>query len=170
MEYRLRLASPEDVEEIHRVMHAAASALPDPLFYFVDSVDFIHAHVSREGFIVVALEGAGNVAGFQVVRIPGRSPDNLGHEIGLPDEELLRVAHMESAAVLPVHWGKGLQRAMLKEAERRLASQGFQKLMCTVHPENRHSLANLERLGYKPVVTMSKYGGYLRHVMLKELP
>ena len=84
-----------------------------------------------------------------------------------PEAELDRVALMDVAAVLPEHRGHGLERRMLLWAEEQLPAR-FDRLMCTVSPANPASLHSIERSGYRAVLTKEKYGGHLRHIMLKE--
>ena len=64
---------------------------------------------------------------------PGESRDNLGRFLGLTEADLLRTAHMESAAVASAFRGHGLQGRMMAEAERMLRERGFSWLMGTVH-------------------------------------
>lgn len=164
----LRLAEHADARAIHQIMTIAGQTAATPDLYFVDTLEFVEQHIAYEGFIVVALVEA-ELAGFQIVRLPGMAEDNLGRELGLKESELRLVAHVESAAVLPTHRGHGIQRAMIAEAERLLLGLGYRWLMCTVHPENEHSLRNLTALGYSIVATKDKYGSYRRHVMMKAL-
>lgn len=163
----LRLAEPSDAPVIHQVMAAAGTAVADDRSYFTDDLAFVEKHINERGFTLLASLDE-DIVGFQIVRIPGDDDDNLGLEIGLSGADLFRVAHMESSAVRPDHWGKGIQLALLTRAEAMLDTQGFQWLMCTVHPKNDPSLRNLRALGYRIVSTKVKYGGYERHIMLKE--
>jgi ribosomal protein S18 acetylase RimI-like enzyme len=167
--FLLRRACEADAEAICTVMTAALGSLGDPMAYLVDDLTFISEHIARRGFTLVATEDD-QVVGFQIVRFPGSDPDNLGRDIGLSGPTLAQVAHLESAAVVPAHWGEGLQRLLLARAEEELSDQGFRYLMCTVYPGNLPSLRNLEAVGYRVVATKAKYGGYERHVMLKEHP
>ena len=41
--------------------------------------------------------------------------------------------------------------------------------MATVHPENRFSLENFLLEGYEVKATVRRYGGLLRHVLLKDV-
>ena len=167
--FHFRRATQADAEAICAVMAAAVGSLGDPMSYLVDDLAFVSEHIARRGFTLVSTED-GQVVGFQIVRFPRTDPDNLGRDIGLSGSELDQVAHLESAAVVPAHWGEGLGRELLVRAQEELSGQGFRYLMCTVYPANPASLHNLEAAGYRVVATKSKYGGYTRHVMLKEHP
>ena len=111
----------------------------------------------------------GDTAGVLIVEIPSRfGGENLGTYIGLSEEELKKVAHMDTAAVAPAYRGLKLQRRLMERAEEELYAEGFRYFMCTVHPENIYSRGNITGLGYRPVWKGEKYGGTLREVMLKE--
>ena len=114
-------------------------------------------------------EESGRLAGVCFVAIPGMDEDNLGYDIGLKGEELLQVAHMDIAAVATEFRGNRLQQRMVEVAEERLASLGYTKLMCTIHPENTFSSSTMERRGYRLVKQAYKYGGLLRNIYLKQL-
>ena len=164
-----RRAAQADAAAICAVMAAAVGSLGDPMAYLVDDLSFVSEHITARGFTLVAIEDD-QVVGFQIVRFPRTDPDNLGRDIGLSGSELDQVAHLESAAVIPAHWGEGLQREFLARAQDELSGQGFRYLMCTVYTRNVASLRNLEAAGYHVVTTKTKYGGYEPHIMLKENP
>jgi ribosomal protein S18 acetylase RimI-like enzyme len=168
VQLELRLAERTDAAAIHQVMKTAGAAIPDDEWYFVDNLNFVEEHIQQMGFTVVAILGS-DVVGFQIVRLPGAEDDNLGREIGLSGEELLKVAHIESAAVLPTHRGEGIQKRMVTWAEELLGRMGYAWYMCTVYPKNIYSLRNLDALGYRIVATRTKYGGFERHILLKSV-
>ncbi len=109
------------------------------------------------------------LAGVFIAALPGDREENLGRDIGLSQDELGKVAHMESVAILPQYRGNGLQYILMKTAEEELRKQGYRHLMCTVHPDNKYSRSNMIRQGYQVVLTKEKYGGYLRDILLKEI-
>ena len=55
----------------------------------------------------------------------------------------------------------------MEQAEKDLKKEGFRYFLCTVHPDNRFSRENMEKLGYRQVWVGEKYGGYMRAVMMK---
>ena len=159
-----------DIPEILAVMREAEAGLTSRDWYVTDGRDFFEAHMEREGFVLKAVERqSGRLAGFLAVRIPGESRDNLGRFLGLTEADLLRTAHMESAAVASAFRGHGLQGRMMAEAERMLRERGFSWLMGTVHPENIYSRNHFLKLGYEAAVRTEMYGGLPREIMVKKL-
>jgi len=103
------------------------------------------------------------------------SPDSLNfsqsilHNIPLTSENLNRVLHMDSASVHPNHRGHGLESRMIDFTETLVDTSKYCYSFATVAPKNFASLKSFERNGYQVILTKEKYGGLIRHVMLKTL-
>ena len=167
----LREAGPGDLDGVMNVMEAAARLTRPKEWFVPDDADYVAAHLDmRQGFVQAAEAEDGRIAAFFMVHFPGLADNNLGRELGFSEQELLRCAHMDSAAVLPEYRGFGLQRRLCRMAEQRAGEKGFRHLLCTVHPDNRFSLQNMQQSGYEIRTTLLKYGGLPRHILLKELP
>lgn len=164
------LATSEQVDEIFDLMSGVAAQMEHPEYYVTDDRDYVARHIAREGFTLLWME-ADRVAGFLVVHLPRADEEhNLGNDLGFSPIQLSRVAHMESAAILPEYRGKGIQKKLIAAAEKRVQDMGFRYSLCTVHPDNLPSFRSLVSLGYQVADTRLKYGGKLRHIMKKELP
>lgn len=159
-------ATDVDVPEIGAIMKTVKNTMTDPSWFCADNEEFIARHISTEGFILKAVVD-GQLAGFLMVRLPGDSRDNLGHHLGLSRSGLMKVAHMESTAVLPEFRGRHILKSLVKCAEGALELTNCSYYMATVHPENKYSLKNFESLGYKVILTTEKYGGLPRHILCK---
>lgn len=162
-------ATMADLDDIMALLHAVTAALDRPNWYCVDSRDFFAEHISGSGFTLVA-RAEGQLAGFLTIRFPREAEDNLGSYLNLTGDDLLGVAHMESAAVHPDFRGNHLQRRLVEAAEAALRPTDYRHWMATVHPENRYSMSTLTALGYRPLLTTKKYGGLDRCILCKENP
>ena len=67
----------------------------------------------------------GRLAGIFIAVLPGTSRENLGYDIGLPQDELSLVAHMDTAPVLPEYRGQKLQYRLMQMAEEELKKEGL---------------------------------------------
>lgn len=188
MEFRFRKAEEADLPVIMELMQEAKNGVPDSEWFEADGMDVVKRHICDEGFVLLAeyagedvdksakeceasvedesLED-GRMAGFLIVRFPGKQEDNLGEYLKLSKEEMMHVAHLETAVVSSDFRGKQLQYRLFREAEKVLRETESRYLMATVHPENIFSLRNMEKLGMKKAVEVRKYGGKLRNVMWK---
>lgn len=166
---QIRRAVPEDLAGIMKVMEAAKSSA-DREWFVSDNEDYVRAHIDQAGFAVVAESSRDGIAGFVMIDFPGMDERNLGAYLGLEGKELLRVVHMDSAAVLPEWRGQRLQEKMMAAAEDILDQMPqYHYRMCTAHPDNVYSLRNLERRGYKILTTAYKYGGLPRYILYKTM-
>lgn len=163
-------AVPNDTKEIFRIMTLAGSLLEHKDWYCIDTEDYVRAHIEDEsrGIVYKAVEG-GRIAAFLMIHIPGLSGDNLGHYVNLDRAGLLKVAYIDSVAVLPEFRGQNLMHDLMVLGEHSLASTPFCHLMGTVHPDNIYSLGHFLRLGFKVAATAKKYGAMPRNIMYKLL-
>ena len=165
----IKLASIEHAAQIYGVMKQVYEQLEDKTLYVCDSFEYVKAHITEEGFIVIACSEEEKIVGSFIVRYPGLNEDNLGRDIGLKEEQLLQVVHMESVVVLPEYRGRGLQLAMLNFAEEQIDKEKYNYLMATVSPDNPWSYRSFEQKGYELKLTKNKYEGLERRIYLKEI-
>lgn len=165
----LTCASIEQADEIHTLMQTVHDRMDNKTLYVCDDLAYVKSHIEDNGFTVIACNEASEIVGCFMVRYPGLSEDNLGMDIGLNQEELNQVVHMESAVVLPQYRGLGLQLAMLRYAEEMLDTSKYKYLMATVSPDNPWSYHSLEKNGYELKLIKEKYGGFMRRIYLKIL-
>ena len=163
-------AQPKDTEEIFYIMNLANSLLDDKGWYSIDTQEYVREHIddSSRGIVFKAVEN-GKIGAFFILHYPGPSVDSLGHYMKLDEQELLKVAYMDSLAVLPGFRGRCLQCALMNHGETYLRSTSYCHLMGTVHPENTYSLNNFLKLGYRVVTAAKLYGSLPRNIMYKRI-
>ena len=166
-ELHIRKAVFEDAKVIYGIMLEAEAALEDKTLYVCDDYEYVERHLEAEGFAVVACNEEDTVVGVFLFRFPGNAEDNLGRDIGLLEEALDKVVHMESVAVLPEYRGYHLQEKMLRYAEEFIDKDKYSYLLATVSPSNPASYRSFENCGYSLVMTKEKYGGLLRRIYRK---
>lgn len=165
----IRQAAPEDAEAIYNVMVQTVETLEDKTLFVCDDLAYVKEQLEKSGFGVVACSEDGEIAGSFLFRYPDLAEDNLGRDVGVPDNRLAQVVHMESAVVLPEYRGNHLQERMLQFGEKLIDRTKYRFLMVTVSPDNPASYLTFERNGYELMVTKEKYGGLLRRIYQKEL-
>lgn len=171
MPFQIKLASAQDFDAVLTLIQAVWACLPQKEWFAADPPSQTRRLLEQGKMTAYqAVETkTGKLAGVFLTAFPGRSRENLGRDIGLPDTELERVAHMDTAAILPEYRGNRLQIRLMRRAEEDLRQQGFGYLLCTVHPDNRFSRDNMLRQGYQAVKITKKYGGLPREILCKEL-
>lgn len=169
----IRMAEVADADEIIALMETVSRNMPRADWFVAGGREYIEAHIDEDGFIFLAegiRGGTMELAGFFVVDFPGDSDENLGLDIGFTVDQCLRAVHMDTAVVAEDWRGQGLQAKLMAACERELTHRGWEYLLATIHPDNVYSLNNALKGGYKVMATKEKYGGKLRHIMMKELP
>lgn len=164
--YRIRSALPGDAMAILKIMDTSANQLKDKSLFIPDDLSLIKEILTANGFGLLALDYTDKPAAYLLVLFPRLGAENLGYDLTLNEEQLQKVAHIESVAVLPTHRGRQLQRSLITRAEQLLnASHPYH--MATVSPLNSASLKSFQHCGYRIVATKEKYGGYRRHILMK---
>ncbi len=163
-EFLIKQATLEDAEKIYDLIRTVYSRLANKSIYVCDSWEDINTMLMGSGFGVVAFNKKQEIVGCLLCKYPRDSQENLGRDIRLPDPELAKVVHAESAVILEEYRGNPLQLKMLRLAERLINKEKYWFLLATVSPENPASFKTLEQNGFKHIVTKEKYGGFIRRV------
>lgn len=168
---KVEKASVKDADEIIELIQYVHDNMENQQWYVIDDINY-YAHYLEEGNGIgykAVDEENGKIVGIFIAIIPETKETNLGYDIGFTEEKAKKVAVMDTAAILPAYRGQNLQYRTMVEAEKELKTLGYRYLLCTVHPDNRFSLHNVQKQGYEIMMTKEKYGGYLRHILLKEI-
>lgn len=168
MSIQIRKGSYRDLESFIALLQEVRESMEQKEWFYVDPPEEIW-NMMTEGILElwIAKDGERMVAAFDIIR-PGLREFNYGYDLCFTDEELMQVINMDSAAVHPDYRGQGLQRRLVAAAEAELRTEGEHILLCTVHPENRFSLRNVQNQGYTIQKEQAKYGS-VRYVLRKDI-
>lgn len=170
-EFRIERAAAEDYQVFADIIRTAWKTMDHKEWFVADDEEYTYRMLTTgKGRGYKAVDGkTGTVVGVFMAVVPGLDESNMGYDIGLSDEKLPLVAHMDTVAVLPGYRGHRLQKRLMEAAEADLRQAGFRYLMCTVHPDNRYSRSNVINQGYESMTVKEKYGGYKREIFLKRI-
>lgn len=163
--FLLREANIKDIDIIADIMQTVFEEMLDKSLYVCKDRNYVQSRLTLYGFGVVA-EIDNKIVGFLLCNYPEKEKNNLGIDIGLSDEELNKVVHMENAAVLKEYRGNGLEKELLKYAET-LLDKHIKYSLTTISPYNIASCKSVENLDYKLMITKLKYGGLRRRIYCK---
>ena len=149
-----------------------AENLPSQEIFLLHDQDFFRMSVSQPNSTIGIFAGDDLIA-YSILRIPRSSdqamPDNLGMDINLPPEDLIKVAHIQAMAVHPDHRGNGLQRKLARAHLALAEDSGYHHIFCTVSPKNPKSLANMLSCGFLIEALRPKFQGWFRFILHKDL-
>ena len=168
MDFNFRKGDLRDADTLVHFLNDVKAAMAQQDWFYLDPPEVVRDMLSDGTMeLWLAMDGS-RLAGIFDILHPGLDAYNYGYDLDFSEENLLRVVHMDTAAVHPDYRGKGLQRRMVQMAEQYLAGQGSRILLTTVHPENRFSLNNMQKQGYAIQRRLDKYGSE-RYILRKDI-
>ena len=165
--FSFRSAESPDIDALVTLEKAVEAALPSRDMFAIDDADFYVPIIAGAGHILLAFDEEQELAGVSVIRCP--SPDdaeNLGHTLGLCEDDLLRVRHAESIFIRPDCAGFGLAGRLLRENLRITEDIGRDLTFATIWPHNTPSLKLHLACGFHIRAFALKYGGKPRFVLM----
>lgn len=157
-----------DVDSILALHSSVRMALASPELYRPNTREFYKRHVGQEGQSIGIFVRDVLVA-FVILRFARWAGDNLGRDLGVTEDMLSQVVHIEECAVRPGYRGRGFQRFLTRLRLDSARRAGFRFAASTVAPGNVASLSNLLRCGLSARTLSKKYGGYIRLIMCRDL-
>ena len=168
MDFEFRRGTLQDAETLIQFLDDVKAAMEQQDWFYLDPPEAVREMLAEGTMeLWLAMDGT-RLAGIFDILHPGLASYNYGYDLDFSEEELLRVVHMDTAAVHPDYRGHGLQRRMVAMAEQHLAGKGSCILLTTVHPENRFSLSNMTGQGYVIQKRLEKYGSE-RYILRKNI-
>jgi len=166
--FEMEFLAEDSMQEMIELQDLILGHLPDPEIFFPHDRDYFHK-IFQHDRSVIGVKVEDRLAAYSIIRIPGHAQDNLGRDIGLVDDELDRVAHLQATVVHPAFRGNGLQRKMAATHLRVIRDLGFKHVCCTVSPKNPQSLANIICSGLVIKDLRPKFGDWWRYIMYANL-
>lgn len=110
------------------------------------------------------------LVGVRTTLFPYDSEENLGSYIGLPQEEMSKVVHLDTTNIHSDFRGNSLQKRMIDVTLKMLRkSKNFKHLFTTVSPFNIPSIKSILFFNIPIIGLELKYGGLLRYVFYQNL-
>lgn len=167
MEFELKPCGPADLPELLYIQDTAFAALDDPSLLRRNTPEMLDACLTPP-HVTLGAWYEGTLAAFSILYVPEADEDLSRSLIGL-DLAGRRTANYKLCIVRPEFRGCGLQyhlgMALIAQAQ----AEGIEVLCATVSPKNRHSMDNIQRMGYTYNRTLMKYG-WERDLYVQILP
>ncbi|OPJ58265.1 hypothetical protein [Clostridium oryzae] len=161
----IKLCSFEEIKNLQQIILASIGS--KEIFEAADESASTEGRQYKEYIYGVFLKKV--LAAYFIVVIPGSDKCNLGLEIGISGDELLKVIHYDTVAVSPEFRGNNLQEQIGKLIESKAKNLGFKYICATVSPMNKYSLSNVIKLGYSIKKEKKMYGNKDRYIVCKRI-
>lgn len=154
--------------DLMNLQSVVAANLPCPEIFVLHDEIYFQEIFRHERSVIGVTTDEGLVA-YSIIRIPVLAEDNLGRDINLPEEMLIKVAHLQAMAVHPAYRGNGLQRKLTSAHLRVIKDLGCEHACCTVSPKNPISIANYLSCGLVIEGLRPKLHGWWRYILHKNI-
>jgi len=160
----------EEIDLMISLQNEVYNTLQSKSLLMIDTKEDIEFFLTQGGVILGVFNADDELIAYRNTSIPGPSFLNLGRDIGLIDDALLNVIHLESTIVHPDYRGNHLQIELFNIFSS-LSNLEDKHLLCTIAPENIISLHNILSLGFTiqniKIKQTSDNKKYLRFILYK---
>lgn len=163
------LMGEQHLPQIVELQSHVVQTLDEVELYYPDPTELLRKALVDHGATVGAFVGE-RLVGFRSVLFAGNADDNLGIDYGLTGDDLMKVAHLERAAVTPEFRGNSLQMRMTSHALKLIHRlSGIRYLFSTVSPKNYASMEDKFTFNMLVVQLKKKYADYWRYIFYQNL-
>ncbi|MDU5262828.1 MAG: GNAT family N-acetyltransferase [Clostridium celatum] len=181
MNIRLRLKRKDEVEvkvelkeltisyldKIMELQKIIIDGLENKELYADTEREEFEEYIKKNGKILGCVTEDDELIAMGVYAKKGYDKSNYGYDIGLDNEELLKVGQIESTVVKEEYRGNKLQKIICEELEKIAVKEDTKILCATASPYNEFSVNTFKSLGYEIKKDKLKYGGLRRYVLAK---
>lgn len=142
--FRIRLGNPADFQLLADFQARMGDLEPNRDVFQIDPPEIIQGALTDQGLAHLLYQGK-VLVGYQLIRFPEQSSDNLGHDQGWSsNEQLRRVFHFETIYLDPIVRGQGLQLKLHALGAEAALSAGKTAGFATINRNEDH-LGKLKR-------------------------
>lgn len=159
-----------DIDSVLDVQDETVHHLKDSAIYYPDTREVFEASLSDDGLIIGCFVN-GRLIAFRSIWLPRMRSENLGLDIGMQDpSQLMQVAHLERACVIPEFTGNRLQMRMTRHAiNLARKTSRFRYLFSTVAPQNYASMQDKFAADMLILKLVKKYEDYYRYIFFQDV-
>ena len=163
--FKFRKCTASDLNAVMALQETVYQGIKNKDVFVPSNREQNQGFLKAPGFIFGCFDGAKLIAYSSLV-IRGNNPDNLGWDLGWPQEKVLSCALLDTIVVHPVYRGNHLQQRLIEYTLKILRENPSMKyLLTTVSPQNQYSLHNVQAMGFEIVLKKMKYGGKERFIL-----
>jgi hypothetical protein len=171
MEYTITYLDERHLMLVMQLQEIIVQNLPRPDLLQTFTGDFMKRHMGPQGAVLGVFVEKQLVA-FRNLYFPDPwdAEWNLGIDLGLPEEERVKVANLQMVCVHPRFRGNSLALKMNRVSLGLLRERGTHHHICaTVSPYNIWNIPVLLASGFRIAKLKNKYGGKVRYIVHQDL-
>lgn len=173
VQYEMRFLNSSHLKEMLALQDFIKNELSDKRVFVPDDKDFLLKQVlmPNRGRAIGVFVNHSLIA-FRTITFPGKNHHNLGRDLKLTPQNLMKVAHLESTVVHPFFRGNGLQAKMLMPTLDIIKASGYSYVLVTISPFNYPSLSTIIKANFLIRDLKSRggvYNGKIRCLLFKDL-
>ena len=137
--------------------------------FSTQNIEELKENFKRNDDIVIIKNKHNNIVGLMIFMNPPDDYYQLAVDCGLDKKAVEKTSVVAVLAVNDYFRGLGIQRYLLRLADRLAKENKSQYLCATVSPNNKYSLANFLERNYEIKAEKIKYGNKNRYILLKNV-
>lgn len=170
VKYEIRKATIDDLDAIFSIIQKVGTEYGSTSKFVCSKNNKVYENMILSSPAYVAVSENGEIVGSLLLHHDTKDGEGVYKAAGLNSKEISTTIIFETCEVLPEHRGNSLQYLLCKQALKELKAQKYyKKAVCTVHPDNKYSLRNMEKIGFKVAQLTKLYLGYDRFVLIKKI-
>ena len=156
-EFEFKLCTLADLDRILEMQEDALAHLASPNLLRKNTVEML-AECLQPPHVTIGAWYDGRLVAFSVLYVPTVEDERLDTALEGVSIDGLTAANYKLCIVDRAFRGNGLQYALGMRLIETAREMGVQILCVTASPDNSHSIANVERMGFTYNRTLGKYG------------
>lgn len=167
---QMKLLNETHLEEMLKLKEVVVEQLAEWDMLLPLTAGMLRADLGEKGLTLGAFAGE-RLIGFRSVHFPGNDEDNLGRDIGLSEDQLMKVMQLEVALVHPDFRGNSLQKRMTARLLKTVRDRnlGYRYCCSWVSPKNCPSLADKFAQNLLIARVLLKCESYWRCIFFQDL-
>ena len=164
--YQMVFLDKDSLTRIMGLQKTVVDNLENPELFEPLPIDCIDRYTQGEGRIIGVLS-QGELIAYDMMSFPGENHDNLGYDLKISRNELMKLVHLEAVVVHPVYRGNNLHFKMQEHLLNLAQELGYHHIASTISPSNYPSLSNFLESGLVIKQLKTKYGNKLRYIVYR---
>lgn len=162
--YDVKFLSERYLPQILRLQDIIVKNLADRAVYHAATPEMVRSQLAIDKSVIGLFKNE-QLLGFNIFELPGLNTENFGEDIGLNQEELVKVVEFGPVGVHPKYRNKGLLGMIIEKHLEVVKEKGYEHVCLSIAPTNFPSLKRTLSYGFVIKQVKQKFGNLLRYIL-----